>query len=105
MFSQDRERTVVFLPALFTSRVFGLQTINLCPLAGYIERLAYISTNEYRFDGGEKSVICTVSSDCTVRAWDLQEVSWPIEREGDGEIDWILTLYLGLSSYLKELLR
>nr|XP_013006125.1 F-box/WD repeat-containing protein 12 isoform X1 [Cavia porcellus] len=40
---------------------------------GYIERLAYISTNEYRFDGGEKSVICTVSSDCTVRAWDLQE--------------------------------
>ncbi|XP_033612382.1 F-box/WD repeat-containing protein 12 isoform X2 [Fukomys damarensis] len=40
---------------------------------GYIEQLAYISTNEYRFDGREKSVICTVSSDCTVRAWDLHE--------------------------------
>ncbi|XP_058157430.1 cyclin-dependent kinase 20 isoform X2 [Dasypus novemcinctus] len=40
---------------------------------GEIEELAYISTNEYRFDGREKSVVCTVSSDCTVRAWDLHE--------------------------------
>ncbi|XP_011385393.2 F-box/WD repeat-containing protein 12-like, partial [Pteropus vampyrus] len=42
---------------------------------GEIDELAYISTNEYRFDGQEKSVVCTVSSDGTVRAWDLQEVS------------------------------
>ncbi|XP_072808517.1 F-box/WD repeat-containing protein 12-like isoform X2 [Vicugna pacos] len=40
---------------------------------GEIDELAYISTNEYRFDGQEKSVVCTVSSDATVRAWDLQE--------------------------------
>ncbi|XP_049751527.1 cyclin-dependent kinase 20 isoform X3 [Elephas maximus indicus] len=40
---------------------------------GEIDELAYISTNEYRFDGREKSVVCTVSSDCTVRAWDLHE--------------------------------
>ncbi|XP_073908418.1 F-box/WD repeat-containing protein 12-like isoform X1 [Castor canadensis] len=40
---------------------------------GQIDQLAYISTNEYRFDGREKSVVCTVSTDCTVRAWDLRE--------------------------------
>nr|XP_020040057.1 F-box/WD repeat-containing protein 12-like [Castor canadensis] len=43
---------------------------------GQIDQLAYISTNEYRFDGREKSVVCTVSTDCTVRAWDLREVCW-----------------------------
>ncbi|XP_048193714.1 cyclin-dependent kinase 20 isoform X2 [Perognathus longimembris pacificus] len=41
---------------------------------GQIDQLAYVSTNEYRFDGREKSVVCTVSADCTVRAWDLHEV-------------------------------
>ncbi|XP_069889465.1 F-box/WD repeat-containing protein 12-like isoform X7 [Dipodomys merriami] len=41
---------------------------------GQINQLAYVSTNEYRFDGTEKSVVCTVSADCTVRAWDLCEV-------------------------------
>nr|XP_012642708.1 F-box/WD repeat-containing protein 12-like isoform X2 [Microcebus murinus] len=40
---------------------------------GSIDELAYISTDECRFDGREKSVVCTVSSDCTVRAWDLHE--------------------------------
>ncbi|XP_055983987.1 F-box/WD repeat-containing protein 12-like [Sorex fumeus] len=40
---------------------------------GLICKLAYISTSEYRCDGQEKSVVCTVSSDHTVRAWDLQE--------------------------------
>uniref|UniRef100_A0A8C6QNV8 F-box and WD-40 domain protein 17 n=1 Tax=Nannospalax galili TaxID=1026970 RepID=A0A8C6QNV8_NANGA len=40
---------------------------------GQIDQLAYVSPNEYRFDGGAKSVVCTVSSDCTVRAWDLHE--------------------------------
>ncbi|XP_076995710.1 F-box/WD repeat-containing protein 12-like isoform X2 [Tamandua tetradactyla] len=40
---------------------------------GEIDGLAYISANEYIFDGQEKSMVCTVSSDCTVRAWDLQE--------------------------------
>ncbi|XP_034502963.1 cyclin-dependent kinase 20 isoform X5 [Ailuropoda melanoleuca] len=40
---------------------------------GGIDELAYISTNECRFDGQEKSVVCTVSSDSTVRAWDVQE--------------------------------
>ncbi|KAB1255947.1 F-box/WD repeat-containing protein 12 [Camelus dromedarius] len=40
---------------------------------GEIDELAYISTNEYRFNGQEKSVVCTVSSDATVRAWDLHE--------------------------------
>ncbi|XP_027811200.2 F-box/WD repeat-containing protein 12-like isoform X1 [Marmota flaviventris] len=39
---------------------------------GEINKLAYISTNEYQFDR-KKSVVCTVSSDCTVRAWDLHE--------------------------------
>ncbi|XP_042542884.1 F-box/WD repeat-containing protein 12-like isoform X2 [Dipodomys spectabilis] len=41
---------------------------------GQINQLAYVSTNEYLFDGTEKSVVCTVSADCTVRAWDLCEV-------------------------------
>ncbi|XP_062957226.1 F-box/WD repeat-containing protein 12-like [Cynocephalus volans] len=41
--------------------------------AGQIEELAYVTTSEYRFDRREKSVVCTVSSDCTVRAWDLHE--------------------------------
>ncbi|KAM9083684.1 LOW QUALITY PROTEIN: F-box/WD repeat-containing protein 12 [Megaptera novaeangliae] len=40
---------------------------------GEIDELAYISTKEYWFDGREKSVVCTVSSDGTVCAWDLQE--------------------------------
>ncbi|XP_012781215.2 F-box/WD repeat-containing protein 12-like isoform X2 [Ochotona princeps] len=40
---------------------------------GSIDGLAYISTNECRFDGREKSVVCSVSSDSTVRAWDLRE--------------------------------
>ncbi|XP_049567501.1 F-box/WD repeat-containing protein 12 [Orcinus orca] len=42
---------------------------------GEIDELAYISTKEYWFDGREKSVVCAVSSDGTVCAWDLQEVS------------------------------
>lgn len=42
---------------------------------GMIEQLAYVSPHEYRFDEGARSVVCTVSSDCTVRAWDLQEGS------------------------------
>lgn len=40
---------------------------------GTIDQLAYVSPHEHRFDGGARSVVCTVSSDCTVRAWDLQE--------------------------------
>ncbi|XP_006154404.1 F-box/WD repeat-containing protein 12 [Tupaia chinensis] len=40
---------------------------------GEIHGLSYISVSEYQFDGGKKSVVCTVSSDCTVRAWDLHE--------------------------------
>ncbi|XP_058551884.1 F-box/WD repeat-containing protein 12-like [Neofelis nebulosa] len=40
---------------------------------GEIDELAYISTKECRFDGQEKSMVCTVSSDSTVRAWDVQE--------------------------------
>ncbi|XP_068409075.1 F-box/WD repeat-containing protein 12 [Eschrichtius robustus] len=40
---------------------------------GEIDELACISTKEYWFDGREKSVVCTVSSDGTVCAWDLQE--------------------------------
>ncbi|XP_053061350.1 cyclin-dependent kinase 20 isoform X2 [Acinonyx jubatus] len=40
---------------------------------GEIDELAYISTKECRFDGQEKSMVCTVSSDGTVRAWDVQE--------------------------------
>nr|XP_030688504.1 F-box/WD repeat-containing protein 12 [Globicephala melas] len=40
---------------------------------GEIDELAYISTKEYWFDGREKSVVCAVSSDGTVCAWDLQE--------------------------------
>ncbi|KAM4803052.1 F-box/WD repeat-containing protein 12-like isoform X3 [Urocitellus parryii] len=39
---------------------------------GEINKLAYISTSEHQFDR-KKSVVCTVSSDCTVRAWDLHE--------------------------------
>lgn len=43
---------------------------------GGIDELAYVSDSGCRFDGQEKSVVCTVSSDSTVRAWDVQEVSW-----------------------------
>lgn len=42
-----------------------------------IDQLAYVSPHEYRFDERARSVVCTVSSDCTVRAWDLQEVNCP----------------------------
>ncbi|EGV99795.1 F-box/WD repeat-containing protein 12 [Cricetulus griseus] len=41
--------------------------------AGKIDQLAYVSPHEYRFDEMARSVVCTVSSDCTVRAWDLQQ--------------------------------
>lgn len=40
---------------------------------GKIDQLAYVTPHEYRFDERAKSVVCTVSSDCTVRAWDLHE--------------------------------
>ncbi|XP_044122008.1 F-box/WD repeat-containing protein 12-like isoform X1 [Neovison vison] len=40
---------------------------------GGIDELAYVSDSGCRFDGQEKSVVCTVSSDSTVRAWDVQE--------------------------------
>ncbi|CAH6799662.1 F-box/WD repeat-containing protein 12 [Phodopus roborovskii] len=40
---------------------------------GKIDQLAYISPHEYRFDEMARSVVCTVSSDCTVRAWDLHQ--------------------------------
>ncbi|XP_047556842.1 cyclin-dependent kinase 20 isoform X5 [Lutra lutra] len=42
---------------------------------GGIDELAYVSNSGCRFDGQEKSVVCTVSSDSTVRAWDVQEVA------------------------------
>ncbi|XP_072454337.1 F-box/WD repeat-containing protein 12 isoform X4 [Notamacropus eugenii] len=38
-----------------------------------IEGMAYLSAIEHRFDRQEKSVVCTVSADCTVRAWNVQE--------------------------------
>nr|XP_059871351.1 F-box/WD repeat-containing protein 12 [Delphinus delphis] len=52
--------------------------LSVCPelLRGEIDELAYISTKEYWFDGWEKSVVCAVSSDGTVCAWDLQEPTW-----------------------------
>ncbi|XP_020836920.1 F-box/WD repeat-containing protein 12-like isoform X1 [Phascolarctos cinereus] len=40
---------------------------------GKIDGMAYLSAIEQRFDGQEKSVVCTVSADCTVRAWNVQE--------------------------------
>lgn len=46
-----------------------------------ISQLAYVSPHEYRFDERARSVVCTVSSDRTVRAWDLQEVNCPLGRE------------------------
>lgn len=53
----------------------------LCSLPGTIDQLAYVSPHEYRFDEKARSVVCTVSSDCTVRAWDLQEVSCSLGRD------------------------
>ncbi|XP_036276004.1 F-box/WD repeat-containing protein 12 [Pipistrellus kuhlii] len=40
---------------------------------GEIAKLAYVSPSEYCFDRREKSVVCTASSDGTVRAWHLRE--------------------------------
>ncbi|XP_051027110.1 F-box/WD repeat-containing protein 12-like [Acomys russatus] len=40
---------------------------------GKINQLAYVSPHEYGFDARTRSVVCTVSSDCTVRAWELHE--------------------------------
>lgn len=54
----------------------------MCFLPGKIDQLAYISPHEYRFDERARSVVCTVSSDCTVRAWDLREVNCSLGREG-----------------------
>lgn len=59
----------------------------LCSLPGEIDELAYISTNACRLDGQGKSTVCTVSSDSTVRAWDVQEVS---PRRGQGATRWVL---------------
>ncbi|XP_041488707.1 F-box/WD repeat-containing protein 12-like [Microtus oregoni] len=53
-------------PRDFTSKAISGHT-------GKIDQLAYISPHEYRFDERARSVVCTVSSDCTVRAWDLRE--------------------------------
>lgn len=63
---------------MFTSQasMFVLKA-SLCSLSGQIDELAYISTEEYWFDGREKSMVCAMSSDGTVCAWDLQEVSCP----------------------------
>lgn len=47
----------------------------VCSLSGEIAKLAYISPKEYCFDRREKSVVCTASSDGTVRAWHVREVS------------------------------
>ncbi|XP_061474161.1 F-box/WD repeat-containing protein 12 isoform X2 [Rhineura floridana] len=41
---------------------------------GIINDMAYLSDNEHTFATGKvKSVVCTTSSDSTVRAWDVQE--------------------------------
>ncbi|XP_044526360.1 F-box/WD repeat-containing protein 12 [Gracilinanus agilis] len=40
---------------------------------GKINGVAYLSANEHTFDGQEKSVVCTVSTDCTLCAWNVQE--------------------------------
>ncbi|XP_031812598.1 F-box/WD repeat-containing protein 12 isoform X2 [Sarcophilus harrisii] len=51
---------------------------------GKIDGIAYLSAGEHTFDGQKKSVVCTVSTDCTVRAWNVQEGTqiWssPIQR-------------------------
>lgn len=70
---------------------------SLCSLPGEIDELAYISTKECRFDGQEKSLVCTVSSDSTVRAWDVQEVSL---RRGRGVTRWVLVRSFPFASYL-----
>jgi hypothetical protein len=89
---------MVFLPTLFTKQSVHIPgPFCLCSVTGQIDQLAYISTNEYRFDGREKSVVCSVSTDCTVRAWDLREVSWPLGEESKDEIAWILTVFLVLA--------
>lgn len=82
-FTAERERGVIVSPPLHQVQCSHLRHPSVhwksYSLLGEIDELAYISTNEYRFDGQEKSVVCTVSSDGTVRAWDLQEVSSPEE--------------------------
>lgn len=79
MCSPERKEGCPVCPSpvcISTSQVYVcVFTASLCFLPGGIDELAYISTNECRFDGQEKSVVCTVSSDSTVRAWDVQEVS------------------------------
>ncbi|XP_013973482.1 cyclin-dependent kinase 20 isoform X5 [Canis lupus baileyi] len=66
--SSSTPHTSAFLPPRSGMRFQGPKNCG-----GGIDELAYISTNECRFDGQEKSVVCTVSSDSTVRAWDVQE--------------------------------
>lgn len=70
-----RERGWPVPPTKLSVRILSThmcaQGKGLCSLSGEIDDLAYISTSEYRFDGQDKSVVCTVSSDGTVRAWDL----------------------------------
>uniref|UniRef100_A0A8D0G624 F-box domain-containing protein n=1 Tax=Sphenodon punctatus TaxID=8508 RepID=A0A8D0G624_SPHPU len=42
---------------------------------GQIVGLAYLSDNEHMFDAGKlQSIVCTASTDGTVRAWNVQEV-------------------------------
>ncbi|XP_069062499.1 F-box/WD repeat-containing protein 12 isoform X3 [Pleurodeles waltl] len=41
---------------------------------GTIVGMAYLSENEHEFESGHfMSVVCTASTDCTIRAWNLQE--------------------------------
>lgn len=44
--------------------------------------MAYLSANEHTFANGKvKSIVCTASNDATVKAWDVQEVSWTLKWE------------------------
>lgn len=44
-------------------------------VVGTICDMAYLSDNEHMFSTGKvKSIVCTASTDGTVRAWNIQEV-------------------------------
>lgn len=47
----------------------------LCFLLGILGPMAYLSGSGHITDGQEKSVVCTVSSNYMLYAWDVQEVS------------------------------
>ncbi|XP_069499668.1 F-box/WD repeat-containing protein 12 [Ambystoma mexicanum] len=78
---------------------------------GHIVAMAYLSENEHEFESGTTfvSVVCTASTDRTIRAWNIQEGSqlWssPVQQEGLSQMIAMPQEKLVLSSDIKGTIK